>query len=406
MKILHTSDWHLGQKFLHHSRQEEHQRVLDWLLQCIQTHKVDALLVSGDIFDIGNPPNYARTLYYEFLRKLLQTCCRHVVITGGNHDSPAMLNAPRELLATMNIHVVGCAQSSIDDEIIELRDHNGQLEAVVAAVPFLRDKDLRFSYAGESGEQRTQRLRAGLLQHFKMAGTQVQLYENQQVPLLAMGHLYVKGAYASSKQDNIYIGDKENISAADFPSTFHYVALGHIHRAQQIGDLAHIRYSGSPIPLSFSETKDDKSVYLLHFEAQELTQIEPLPIPTFRRLKTISGKLPYVKSRLQQLASDYADHLPTWVEVIISTDRLIPNLDQQLYDYTANMPLELLKIRVQRPLDTTAPAEVIRKLDDLSPLEVFQQKCVAHYDGQPPAEMEELEMTFRLLLEQLGQNED
>ncbi|MEL7220922.1 MAG: exonuclease subunit SbcD, partial [Bacteroidota bacterium] len=107
MKVLHTSDWHLGQKLLQLDRQEEFALALDWLLEVIIAEQIDVLLVSGDIFDIGNPPNQSRELYYNFLRRLLNSECRHVVITGGNHDSPAMLNAPRELLAAFNIHIVG-----------------------------------------------------------------------------------------------------------------------------------------------------------------------------------------------------------------------------------------------------------------------------------------------------------
>lgn len=401
VKILHTSDWHLGQKFLYRSRAEEHQRVLDWLLQTIIDKKVDTLVVAGDVFDIGNPPNYARSMYYQFLRQLLTTDCRHIVITGGNHDSPSMLNAPKELLSTMNIHVVGCATEDIEDEIIELKNSAGTLEAVIAAVPFLRDKDLRYSYAGESGDERITRLRAGLLKHFTDLGDLMKQYKKQDIPLLATGHLYMKGAYASDRQDNIYIGDKENISASEFPKVFDYVALGHIHRAQTLGDMQHIRYCGSPIPLSFSETKDEKSVFILEFKGKKIVDIQTLAIPTFRRLKTISGDLDYIQMRLQKLAEDYADHLPTWVEVIVEADRLIPNLDQILYDFTKDMPLELLKIRVRRQVEQQDFKAITKKLDDLTPLEVFQQKCVAFYDGNQPDEMKELEATFRELLENL-----
>jgi len=111
MKILHTSDWHLGQKFLSKDRIDEHQSALDWLRQTIIEQEIDVLLVSGDIFDIGNPPSYARHLYYRFLTSLQGTYCRHVVITGGNHDSPSMLNAPKELLEILNVYVVSLSRS-------------------------------------------------------------------------------------------------------------------------------------------------------------------------------------------------------------------------------------------------------------------------------------------------------
>ena len=123
MKIIHTSDWHLGQKFLYNDREAEHQMALDWLLDTITQNEVDGLVVAGDIFDIGNPPNYARRMYYRFLTQLIHTSCRHVLITGGNHDSPAMLNAPRELLQALNIHVVGAATENLEDELEIGRAH-------------------------------------------------------------------------------------------------------------------------------------------------------------------------------------------------------------------------------------------------------------------------------------------
>jgi len=143
MKILHTSDWHLGQKFLTNDRKAEHEMALDWLYDTIQTEKVHALIVAGDVFDIGNPPSYARTIYYRFLTKLQGSCCRHIIIIGGNHDSPSMLNAPKELLEILNVHIIGAATGDINDEIIPLKDGKGNLEAVIAGVPFLRGNRVR-----------------------------------------------------------------------------------------------------------------------------------------------------------------------------------------------------------------------------------------------------------------------
>ncbi|MEM1123432.1 MAG: exonuclease subunit SbcD, partial [Bacteroidota bacterium] len=128
MKILHTSDWHLGQRFLSNDRREEHQLALDWLRKTIEKEAIDLLIVAGDIFDISNPPSSARTMYYRFLADLRATNCRHIIIVGGNHDSPSMLNAPKEILEMLNVHVVGAATEKMEDTIIELRGANGQLE--------------------------------------------------------------------------------------------------------------------------------------------------------------------------------------------------------------------------------------------------------------------------------------
>lgn len=401
MKILHTSDWHLGQRFLFNDREQEHQRALNWLADTIHSQEVDALIVAGDIFDINNPPNYARTMYYRFLTGLLGTNCRHIVITGGNHDSPSMLNAPRELLRLLNIHVVGAATENLEDEIIELKDKDGNPELVVAAVPFLRDRDLRFSQAGEGSFERLQRVREGMAEHYRQIGEMVEKYREAKIPLMATGHLYASGASASDKQDNIYAGDVENIDAEQFPSIFHYIALGHIHRPQTVGNREHIRYSGSLLPLSFSETIDDKSVYLLHFQSDQLLEIETLPVPVFRRLKSISGSLQEVKESLRRFDQKGGRDLTPWVEVIVATDKLIPRLDLQLRDFTKDMDLQLLKIKIERQ------GELLRKsssdavnLDDLEDVEsVFRKKCMRF--GSPPEQMDELLKSFKELRESM-----
>jgi exonuclease SbcD len=400
MKILHTSDWHLGQKFIYYDRLEEHRMALEWLHQLIVDEQVDCLLVAGDIFDIGNPPNYARSLYYNFLRKLLLTTCRHIVITGGNHDSPAMLEAPKELLKEFSIHVVGNATGDIEDEIIELKDEKGKLECIVAAVPFLRDKDIRASVSGEGGLERIERIKQGIFNHYQAAGEAVEKYAKKKVPLIAMGHLYAMGAEATDKQDNIYIGDKQNIKAEQFPTVFDYVALGHIHRAQAVGGMGKIRYCGSIIPLSFSETKDDKGVNILHFKGKKLEKNQTHLFPIFRRLKTITGPLEEVQERLENLHKKYADGLKSWVEVIVEMDKNIPNLDGQLREFTKEMHLDLLKIRTNRQHQSLALQTEMEDLEEMNPLEVFRKKCESA--GNPPDEMEELEMTFRELTESMS----
>lgn len=397
MKILHTSDWHLGQKLLFNDRTEEYRAALDWLLTTIREQKVDVVLVAGDIFDIGNPPNYARQLYYNFLRALLVSPCRHIVITGGNHDSPAMLNAPRELLEALNIHIVGAATEDIQDELLVLKDAEGEPELIVAAVPFLRDRDLRTSIAGEDEADRQERLQQGLSRHYEDLAVLAENYQDHDIPIMAMGHLYAKGAVASDKQDNIYVGNRENMEAAQFPDIFDYVALGHIHRAQLVEGKEHIRYSGSLIPLSFSETADEKGVYLLSFEGRKRIALEQLMVPTFRRLKTIQGTLEKVQESLDRFAAKTDRLLDPWVEIIVESKEFIPQLDQQIRAYAAEMPLEIVKVRIIRqhqPLITVDP--VLPDLDDLDIEEVFRRKCES--EGKlSETEMASLLLTFREL---------
>ena len=375
MKILHTSDWHLGQKFLSKDRIQEHQMALDWIRQTIVEQEVEVLLVAGDVFDIGNPPSYARQMYYKFLTSLQGTYCRHVVIIGGNHDSPSMINAPKELLQILNVHVVGAASENIEEEIIVLTNNEGVTELVVAAVPFLRDRDLRSSIAGETGMERITKIREGIVQHFKAVAEHAEQYQKEKVPILAMGHLYAKGAKASEKQNNIYIGDVANIEGKQFSPIFDYVALGHLHRAQLVNKVHHIRYSGSIIPLSFGEVLDKKSVYILHFEKDQMTNIEAVKIPRFRALISVEGVIEKVKARLEKINEDRKGELIPWVEVLVEVEETIPNLDGELRDLTKEFWLELLKIRTKKQHQSLDKLAASVNLDDLSPLEVFEKKC-------------------------------
>ncbi|HMQ62707.1 MAG TPA: exonuclease SbcCD subunit D C-terminal domain-containing protein [Flavilitoribacter sp.] len=393
MRVLHTSDWHLGQRLLAFDREEEHRMALDFLLNLVREQAAEILIVAGDIFDTGNPPHYARSLYYNFLTRLLATGCRHVVIVGGNHDSPAMLNAPGELLRYLNIHVVGAFPGELKDEILRLKDARGQTEAIIAAVPFLRDRDLRYSEAGESSFQRQAKVKEAISAHYHALAGLLAAEKSKDVPVIATGHLYATGATTSEKQNNIYAGNEENIDADQFPDLFDYIALGHIHRAQAVGGQSHIRYSGSIIPLSFSETADVKSVCLLDFDGRSITRAETVEVPQFRRLKTIQGTLDEVREKLLAFDRKGDRELTPWVEVIVETDQVIPQLDVELQEFVAEMNLVLMRIRLHRKQAVKAvDAALSESLEDLDVLEVFRRKCRVF--GSPPEEMEELEQTF------------
>jgi DNA repair protein SbcD/Mre11 len=398
MTVLHTSDWHLGQKFLFRDREDEHQAALDWLHQLIAGEGVDVLIVAGDIFDIGNPPNYARRMYYNFITNLRKTTCRHVVIVGGNHDSPAMLEAPRDLLQSMQVHVVGSGRTEPEEEVIVLYDAQGEPEAIVAAVPFLRDRDLRTSVAGETGSQRIGKIREGIKAHYEAVGAVCEHYRDLDVPILATGHLYAQGAAASDKQDNIYIGDKENIQVGDFPEVFDYVALGHIHRQQAIGGQEHVRYCGSLIPLSFSETKDDKGVLLLTFDGKKLAEITVKQLPVFRRLKTIQGTLADVEEALQRFAAKGDRGLTPWVEVLVEREGAPARLDLHLQKLVEEADLELLKIRlVGSQKEAWDTDQEVVDLEDLDIEEVFRRRCESM--GLEGKETDELVHTFKELVD-------
>jgi len=369
---------------------------LEWLHQTIESERIDVLIVAGDIFDIGNPPSYARTLYYRFLTKLQGSCCQHIIIIGGNHDSPSMLNAPKELLHILNVHVVGAATDDIGDEIVELKDEKGRLEAIIAAVPFLRDRDIRQSVSGESGLERIAKVQEGIIRHFQKAGEAVKAISKKKVPIIATGHLYAKGALASDKQDNIYVGNIENIEGDHFPKVFDYVALGHIHRAQLVGEQAHVRYSGSIIPLSFSEIQDSKIILVLDFDGKKLANIQEVKIPRFRELVTFKGDLESIKGKLKRFDEKRKGELMPWVDIIVEMEENIANLDGEIREFAKDFWMDILKIRTPRSHTGLEGMSEEVSLDDLSPEEVFLKKCDSGGE-MPKEEKAELLVTFREL---------
>ena len=157
MKFLHTSDWHLGRSLYGRKRYEEFTAFLDWLTQTIEDEKIDALLVAGDVFDTSTPSNRAQELYYRFLCRVAASCCRHVVVVAGNHDSPSFLNAPKELLRALNVYVVGSMTEALEDEVFVLQVDD-KPEAIVCAVPYLRDKDIRTVEPGETIDDKNAKL--------------------------------------------------------------------------------------------------------------------------------------------------------------------------------------------------------------------------------------------------------
>ncbi len=329
MKIIHTSDWHIGHKLYGNDRNNEHRLFLDWLVETIKSENVDALLVCGDIFDVAYPANAALRTYYEFLKEMVATPCRQIIITGGNHDSIGTLEAPREILKVLNVSVIGGAPENQEDQILTLKNKDGKTEAVVCAVPFLRDKDIRTPVAGESSNERISATRQGILDYYHHLAGMVQHYKANDIPLIATGHLYMQGSQLSDSERDVQLGNQAGVEAAKFPRTFDYYALGHIHRAQVIAQNPDVVYCGSPIALSFSEQHNKKSVRLIEITDRKI-QHKTLEVPQFRKLKSLKGDFGEVSSQFLDYAPDSI--LPDWVELLFAAE-----------DYDAMLPAEVAR---------------------------------------------------------------
>ena len=367
MKIVHTSDWHLGQNFMGKSRREEHQAFLLWLVETMERESVDALIVAGDIFDTGTPPNYALELYYDFLTKLSLSSCKNIIITAGNHDSIATLKAPKQLLKSLNVHVITTGDAS-EDEIVKLCDDADKLEGIVCAVPFLRDYVVRDSLSGESLNEKESSLTQGIKEHYKKVYERAELLRAEQnIPIIATGHLTTLGSKTSESEREIYIGGTLALESQFLESMFEYIALGHLHINQRVG-CESVRYSGSPIPLSFSEASTQKRVNLVEFREKELS-VKELNIPLQRSLLVIRGDK---ESVLEELES--VENKETWIEIHLD-DANPFHANQVIRAKAEELGLSILALKIDTEEQRLHSKEFdVISLDELSPLDVFSKR--------------------------------
>lgn len=376
MRILHTADWHLGARLVERDRLPEHAAFLDWLIETLRSENIDALLVSGDVFDAANPPQDAVALYFDFLKRLADLKTVKAVITGGNHDSASHLNAPRELLRRFEVHVFGHA----GDNIVDLGG------VVVAAVPFLRERDLRQAAAGETITAVHEQVRTAIRAHYAAQLAACREIANSR-PIIAMGHLTVLGATTSDSERDIHIGNLGAVGA-DLFNGFDYTALGHLHRPQCVAGNETIRYSGSLIPLSFSEASDTKSVVIIEapnshtaeagtpqsselknkpLRRSNLCGVKLLPIPVPRQLIRATVNRATLAADLEAVPAE------SWAEITVKLDAPEPDLDRQVREAAAGR-FEVLKVLTDLPATAATPWQPTGPaLSELQPREVFRE---------------------------------
>ena len=380
MRILHTSDWHLGRTLYNRSRYQEFSAFLDWLIDCIDAEGIDALVVAGDIFDNTTPSHRAQALYYRFLHRLADTVCRHVVIIGGNHDSPSLLDAPRELLKFLNVHVIGGVQADLADEVLLLHDHQEQPELLVCAVPYLRDRDIRQVEAGESVQDKERKLIDGIREHYQMVcerAEQLRATLERPVPIVALGHLFAAGGQTLDGDGvrDLYIGSLAQVGREVFPDCIDYLALGHLHVAQKVAGQEHLRYCGSPIPMGFGEAGQTKVVLAVTFESLK-PKVQAITVPRFRALERIEGDWNTIQQRLQALLAEQSN---AWLEIVYQGEEIIVQLYERLNEIIQGSDLVICKIKPQRLLNRAlSQIDSDEILEQLSLDEVFQRCLDAH----------------------------
>jgi len=279
MKVLHTSDWHLGQQFYDHQREKEHQHFLDWLISALNDEKIDLLLVSGDIYHTATPPSSAEQQLYQFIKQVKQICpALHIVIIAGNHDSANRIETAKPLLKQFDTHVIGRFEKNNPAAcLIQLKTANGH--AQVVAMPFLRPADVTFDTQDDNAYQH------GVTKAYQSV---VELCSDDDSPIIVMGHLHAKGGTISEDSErNISMGGFDAVNADVFTDKADYVALGHLHKAQIVAKSDFKRYSGTPMPMSFSEKNYRHQVLVCQFEGKQCVSVKPLYTPRLRELLVI-----------------------------------------------------------------------------------------------------------------------
>lgn len=383
MKILHTADWHLGRTLYGRNRYEEFSAFLDWLIETIESAHIDALIVAGDVFDTGTPSNRAQELYYRFLCRVSTSCCRHVVVISGNHDSPSFLDAPKALLKVLNVYVVGSVSGELGNEVVVLENDSGP-ELIVCAVPYLRDRDLRIQEPGENIDDKNAKRINGLRRHYsdvcaiaeeKKSGYLKAGYGN--IPIFGMGHLFTEGGRTVEGDGvrELYVGSLAHIGTDVFPKSIDYLALGHLHVPQTVDDNPCIRYSGSPIPMGYGEATQEKKIVLVEVIDSKL-DISELTIPCFRQLVRIEGTLDSIHAKLEELRKDGSS---AWLEIEYTGGDVVSNLRDVLDEAIEGSLMEIRRIKnrlvMNRVINATAEEET---LDDLNPSDVFIRCLNAH----------------------------
>lgn len=379
MRILHTSDWHLGQYFMGKSRQTEHEALIAWLVGQVRQHEVDAVLIAGDIFDTGAPPSYARELYNRLVLALHDARVALIVL-AGNHDSVATMQESRGLLACLGTVVIPAVQDDPADQIHVLDDRAGLPGAILCAIPFIRARDVLQSTAGQSAQDKQLSLQEAIHAHYQTLHALASARRatlGVDLPIVATGHLTTVGASASESVREIYVGALEAFPTASFPPA-DYIALGHIHRPQKVGGLEHIRYSGSPIPLSFDEAKQRKEMLLVELGAGGLRSVTPLEVPCFQPLVSIRGSLAELAGLVRAAAQQAVEGGVVWLEVVVSADDYLSDLQARIEALTEGLPVEVLRIRRERAAASASlNSEARETLDELTPGDVFARRLAS-----------------------------
>ncbi|UQV44758.1 exonuclease SbcCD subunit D C-terminal domain-containing protein [Janthinobacterium lividum] len=395
MRLLHTSDWHLGQTLHNYERGYEHQRFLDWLLDTLVTEQVDVLLVAGDVFDNANPSAASQKQLYVFLQQArARLPALQLVVVAGNHDSAGRLEAPGPLLAAHGTHVIGHLLRDDDGQIdlerllLPLTGSGGQVQAWCLAVPFLRPGDVPKLPAGDTQDAYL----GGIALLYRQLADLALARRQPGQAILAMGHCHMVGGEMSNDSERrIVIGGTEMLPSGIFDTAIAYAALGHLHKAQAVGGQEHIRYCGSPIPLSFAEVNYRHQVLCLDIDGETLQSVRAIEVPRAVPLLRVPATPAPIADVLAQLAALDVPAAPAeaqpFLEVRVRLDAPEPGLRTRIETALDGKPVRLAKIETSSAARSSAPENMtLDQLGQLQPDDIFRRLYLQKYGKEAPPE--------------------
>jgi len=401
MRILHTSDWHLGIQHGATSRGPDHDRFLAWLEEQLEQQQIDALIVAGDVFDSMQPSADAQGRYYRFLGRVGRTGVAQVVIVGGNHDSASRLDAPTEVLAALDVHLVGgigASEVSWERCLLPLKDRAGEVGAVALAVPYVHEFRL--------GVRTTDLDHAAVRTLFteRFSGLYTWLVDRARerwpgLPIVATGHMTLGTARREDYPHEIHqVGQIDGLPSTVVDPRIQYTALGHVHRAYPVGPDRRAWYCGSPVALSLPEAASPRKVLVVELDPDPdaMAGVTPVEVPAPRALRELRAAPDALVAQIQTLT--WTEELAPLLFCRAVTDALPSDLMTRLHDALAGFEEERRPTIVELRQERATPVAVDEQgpppaLQDLRPEEVFATLC----RGRGLAQTEGLDRAFASL---------
>jgi exonuclease SbcD len=394
LTILHTADWHIGQNFYGYDRKTEHLAFFEWLKMRVEERRPDVLLVTGDVFDSPNPSAESQKIYYRFLREITTANPHlHIILIAGNHDSAARLEAPNPLLEEMNITVKGVIKRNQDGEI-DYRDllipiaKDGAIAAWCVAVPYLRQGDYPPAESYVKG--------VDLM--YKTLCDELDTMRTPTQTVIVTGHLQVKGAHLSEKDssERAIVGGLECVSADVFAQRdVAYVALGHLHRCQTVAGLKHVRYAGSPLPMSFAEKNYKQGINLVVVNNNKVETIERINFAPPVGLLSIPHEPKSLDDVLYEIGKlpdgEISDRSP-YLEIKVLLTEPEPSIRYRIENALAGKSVRLACIVSNRLYSDEHLSQTLKydDLKEIDPLEIAQITFRNQYNSEMPEKMQTL----------------